>query len=94
MKNYKQYNQNDTFESDFVFPETLITKFNKLIPSFKALYYENLSKNLNNLLFQTKIYWSILKKFHCDKKVQIIQPLFIDKNFVTGIQIINYKYIQ
>ena len=85
MKNCKHYIYNDTFESDFVFPEPLITEFNELISSTEALYYENLGKKLNNLLLQAKIYLSILKTYHNDKKDQIVQPLLIDKKIVTGI---------
>ena len=42
---YKQYNQNGKFESDFIFPEDLITELNELISSTKTSYYENLGKN-------------------------------------------------
>ena len=59
----KQYIQNERFESDFVFLETLITEINELISSTKNLYYENLERKLNNPLLQAKTYWSILKTF-------------------------------
>ena len=41
---YNQYIQNGRFECDFLFLENLITELNELIPSSKALYYENLAK--------------------------------------------------
>ena len=53
----KQYIQNERFESDFVFLETLITEINELISSTKNLYYENLAKKLNNPLLQAKTYY-------------------------------------
>ena len=84
---FKQYIQNERFESDFVFLETLITKINELISSTKNLHYENLPKEkLNNLLLQAKAYWSILKIFYNEKKIPIIAPLLIDDNFVTNIK--------
>ena len=71
---YKQYIQNGRFESDFVVLETLITEFNKLVSTTKALCYENLGKKLNNPLLQAKAYWSILKRFYNDKKIPLIPP--------------------
>ena len=44
------------FESDLVFIESLIAELNDLISYTKDLYYENLSKNLNNSLLQAKTY--------------------------------------
>ena len=69
---YKRYIQNGT--SDFVLLETLITEFNKLVSTTKALCYENLGKKLNNPLLQAKTYWSILKRFYNDKKIPLIPP--------------------
>ena len=54
---FKQYIQNERFESDFVLLETLITEINKLISSTRNLYYENLAKKLNNPLLQAKTYY-------------------------------------
>ena len=85
-KLYKQYIENDRFESDFMMIETLITEINDLITSTKDLYYNNLAKKLNNPLLQAKTYWSILKTFYNDKKIPIIPPLLIDDKFVTDIQ--------
>ena len=51
---YKKYIQNRGFESDFVFVQNLIPEHNKLVSSAKALYYENLTKKLNNPLLQEK----------------------------------------
>ena len=42
---FKQYIQNERFESDFVFLETLITEFNELISSTKLCIMKNLQKN-------------------------------------------------
>ena len=83
---FKQYIQNGTFESDFVFLGNLITEINELISSTKNLYYENLAKRLNNPLPQAKTYWSILKSFYNEKKIPIIPPLLVDNKFVTDIQ--------
>ena len=83
---FKQYMQNERFESDFVFHKALITELDKLISSTKTLYYENLAKKLNNPLLQTKTYWSILKTFYNDKKIPLIPPLLIDDKFVTDIR--------
>ena len=77
---------NRRFESDFVLLETLITEFNELVSTTKALYYENLGKNLNNPLLQTKTYWSILKTFYNGKKIPLIPPLLIDDKFVTDMK--------
>ena len=52
------------FESDLVFIESLIAELNDLISYTKDLYYENLSKNLNNSLLQAKTYWLIIKPFY------------------------------
>ena len=74
---YKKYIQNGRFESDFVLLETLITEFNELVSTTKALYYENLGKKLNNPLLQAKTYWSILKTSYNGKKVPLIPPLLV-----------------
>ena len=47
---YNKYIQNGRFESDFLLLETLITELNELMNTTKALYYQNLSKKLNNPL--------------------------------------------
>ena len=73
---YKKYIQNGRFESDFIILESLITELNELISSTKASYYENLAKNVNNPLLQTKTYWSILKTFYNDKRIPLIPPFF------------------
>ena len=52
-------NQNERFESVFVFLENLITELHELISSTKTLHYENLAKKLNNPLLQENSYWSI-----------------------------------
>ena len=46
----KKYTQNERFEIDFIRLENLIIKLNEIISSTKALYYENLTKKLNNLV--------------------------------------------
>ena len=84
---FKQYIQNNRFESDFRLLENVVNELNELISSTKALYYENLAKKLNNPLLQTKTYWSILKTFYNDKKIPIIPPLMVNDKFVTDIQI-------
>ena len=45
QKLYQQYIQNGSFESDLVFPESLIAELNDLISYTKDLYYENSAKN-------------------------------------------------
>ena len=42
---FKQYIQNERFESDFVFLETLITEINELISSSKLCIMKTLQKN-------------------------------------------------
>ena len=69
---YKKYIQNGRFESGFVCLENLIIKFNELISSTKALYYENLAKKLTNPFLQAKTYWSFFKTFYNDKKIPLI----------------------
>ena len=49
-----KYIQSGKTESDFLLHEMLITELNELINTTKVLYYENLSKKLNNPLLQTK----------------------------------------
>ena len=83
---FKQYMQNERFESNFGFLKALITELNELISSTKTLYYENLAKKLNDPLLQVKTYWSILKTFYNDKKIPLIPPLLIDDKFVTYIR--------
>ena len=72
---YNKYIQSGIFESDFLFLEILITEPDELINTTKALYYENLSKKLNNPLLQAKNYWSMLKTFYDEKKIPLI-PAF------------------
>ena len=45
-KLYKQHIDNDRFESDFLFIETLIPEINDLVTSTKDLYYKKLGKKL------------------------------------------------
>ena len=85
-KLYKQYINNGRVKSDFVFVESLVNEINELVSYAKNLYYVNLAKKLNNLLLQTKTYWSILKAFYNDKKFPLIPPLLIDDKFVTDIE--------
>ena len=47
---YNKYIQNGRFQSDFLLLEILITELNELMNTTKALYYQNLSKKLNNPL--------------------------------------------
>ena len=61
---YNKYIQSGRSKSGFLLLETLITELNILINTTKALYYQNLSKKLNNPLLQAKTYWSILKTFY------------------------------
>ena len=58
---YNKYIQSGRFENDFLLLEILNTELNELINTTKVLYYENLSKKLNNPLLHAKAYWSILK---------------------------------
>ena len=83
---YQKYIENGRFESDFILLEKLITELNDLIFSTKTLYYENLAKKVNNLLLQTKVYWSILKTFYNDKKILVIPPLLVDDKFANDIK--------
>ena len=69
-----------------MFIESSIAELNYLISYTKDLYYENLTKKLNNPLLQAKTYWSILKLFYNDRKVPLVPPLLIDDKFVTDIQ--------
>ena len=64
--------------------ETLITELNELINTTIALYYQNLSKKLNN----PKTYWSKLKTFYNEKKYPLILilPLVVNDKFVTDIK--------
>ena len=64
---YNKYIQNARFESHFLLLEILITELNELINTTTALYYQNLSKKLNNPLLQVKTYWPILKTFYNKK---------------------------
>ena len=82
----KQCIQSKRFESDFDFLKALVTELNELISSTKTLYYENLTKKLNNPLSQAKKYWSILKSFYNDKKILLITPPLIDDKLVTDMQ--------
>ena len=61
---YKKYIQNRRVKSAFACLENFIIELNESISSTKALYYENLTRKLNNLFLQAKIYWSVLN----DKK--------------------------
>ena len=85
-KLYRQYIENGRFESELMMIETLIIEINDLISATKVIYYNNLTKRLNNPFSQAKTYWSILKTFYNDKKISIIPPLLIEDKFVTEIQ--------
>ena len=75
---YNKYIQNGIFESDLLPLETLIiTELNKLINTTKDLYYQNLSKKLNNPLLQAKAYWSIMKTFYNKKNNQLVPPFLV-----------------
>ena len=65
---YNKYIQSEIFESDFLFLEILITEPDELINPTKALYYENLSKKLNNPLLQAKAIGQYGKHFITRKK--------------------------
>ena len=78
---YNKYIQSGSFEIDF-----FLLELNEFINTTKALYYENLSKKLNNSLLQAKSYWSILKTFYNEKKIPLIPPLLVDDKFVTDIK--------
>ena len=80
---FKQYMQNQRFESDFGLLKALVNELNELISLTKTLFFGNLAKKLNNPLLQTKTYWSILKTFYNDKKILLISPLLIDDKFAT-----------
>ena len=54
-KLYKQYIKNRKFGSGFVFIESLVNEINDLISDAKSLYYDNLTKKLNNPLLQENI---------------------------------------
>ena len=88
---FKQYMQNERFESDFGFLKALITELNELISSTKTLYYENLAKKLNNPLLQAETFWSIFKTFYNDKKILLIPPLLIDDKFPKREQTIRTR---
>ena len=83
---YNKYIQSGRFESDFLLLEILITELNELFNTTKALYYESLSKKLNNPLLEVKTYCSILKKFYNEKKIPLISPFLVDDKFVTDIK--------
>ena len=75
---YNKYIQNGIFESDLLPLETLIiTELNKLINTTKDLYYQNLSKKLNNPSLQAKAYWSIMKTFYNKKNNQLVPPFLV-----------------
>ena len=64
----------------------LITELNELINTTKALYYQNLSKKLDNPLSQVKPYRSNLKTFYNEKKIPLIPSLLVNDKFVTDIK--------
>ena len=78
---HQKYIENGRFESNFILLEKLITELNDLIFSTKTFCYENLAKQLNNPLLQTKT--SMLKTFYNDKKIPLIPPLLVDDKFVN-----------
>ena len=64
----------------------LITELNELINTTKALYYQNLSKKLDNPLSQVKPCRSNLKTFYNEKKIPLISSLLVNDKFVTDIK--------
>ena len=83
---YNKHIQNWRFESDSFLLEMLITELNELINTTKALYYQNLSKKLDNPLSQVKPYRSNLKTFYNEKKIPLIPSLLVNDKFVTDIK--------
>ena len=83
---YNKYIQNERSESHFLLLETLKTEPNELTNAIKDLYYQNLSKRLNNRLLEAKSHWSILKIFYNEKKIPLILPLMVNDKFVTDIK--------
>ena len=51
-----KYIQNRRFESDFLVLKIIITDLNELNNTTKSLYYQNLSKKLNNPLSKARTY--------------------------------------
>ena len=51
-----KYIQNRRFESDFLVLKITITELNELNKTTKNLYYQNLSKKLNNPLLKARTY--------------------------------------
>ena len=83
---FKQYMQNQIFESDFGLLKALVNELNELISLTKTLFFGNLVKKLNDPLLQAKTYWSILKTFYNDKTILLVPPFLIHDKFVTDIQ--------
>ena len=68
---------------DFLNLKNSIAELNKFVSANNTSYYENLSKKLNNLIIQTKSYWSILKSFYNNKENALILYLLIIDKLVT-----------
>ena len=56
------------------------------------MYYQNLSKKLNNSSLQAKTYWSILKTFYNEKKISLILPCLVNDKFVIDIKTKAYVF--
>ena len=56
------------------------------IESSKERYYARIANRLSNTKKSTKIYWSLLKIFLNNKKIQLIPPLFHENRFITDFK--------
>ena len=73
---YKKHIQDGIFEIELVFLENLITELNELISSSFVLWKP----------FEKFIYWSLLKTFYSDKKIQLIPTLLVDNKFLPDMK--------
>ena len=79
---YQEYHRKRSHSADdFIFVENAISEVSELICNRKNIYYNQLSKKLNDPKISSKTYWSILKIFYNGKKVPLIPPSFINNKW-------------
>ena len=83
---YKEYIMSDMRHNYYVRPENLTTELSNLIRDTKTEYHSKLAAKSVIPSDSAKIYWSILKTFTNGRKVPVVPPLLINKEFIYNLK--------
>ena len=85
-KLYRHYLRHQRNNKDFAKPEDLRNEIDNQISKSKKEHYQNINRQLNDLLTSIKTYWSIMKTFFNGKKAPAIPPFFCKGGFFFDFQ--------